>query len=260
MSTIKVITMISTEEIERLMQLSFTDPLKEPAFFRALLTATVFVHSPANEPADRRQFVLFKSPDDGQYVVPVFTSSSKATAAGGPAVKIVAMSGRELMTLTRGTGLMLNPNDTRCTLYPEELERLLRDGTIPALQKHQLEESGDTAIIKPTDVPRSLIVSLKQSLPNIPMVEVAYVAGVRLPAGAPTGLLVALGCSASEGERSVRAVATALETTAAALTPPIDITYFACGVERPSWIGELNLKPVYKRRGSGMARPTSRLN
>lgn len=252
--------MISTEEIERLMQLSFTDPFKEPEFFRALLSATVFVHSPVNEPTDRRQFVLFKNPDDGQYVIPVFTSNSKAEAAAGPTVKIVAMSGRELMTMTRGTALMLNPNDTRCILYPEEVERLLRDGTIPAFQKHQLEESGDAAIVKPVDVPRSLILSLKKSLTTIPMVEVAYVAGIRLPAGAPTGLLVALGCNASEGERSVRAVATALQTTAAALTRAIDITYFPCGGKRPSWISELNMKPVYKRRGSGMARPTSRFN
>jgi len=122
--------MNSPDSLDNLMEQSIQDFRKEPAFFRALLDATVYAHAPLNDASERLRLVMFKSPDDGELVVPVFTDESKAEFAARGNVRIVSLIGRTLFEITRGAILMLNPNDARCTLYPEEISELLASGTI----------------------------------------------------------------------------------------------------------------------------------
>lgn len=231
------------------MAASIRDIREEPAFFRALLDATLFAHTPKVEPPGRRQFVMFKSPDDGQYVIPVFTDRTKADWAARGNVRVLEVKGRDLFDLARGTALMLNPNDARCTLYPEEIERLLRDGTVASVQKWKIEKGDDGKMYKLERPPHALVKALRMALPSVGSIEVAYIAGIRRPKGnQPDSFVIVLGGENKAVERSVRAVATALYEQAEKSERPVDVTHFDTRGSPPVWIKELGLKPIYRRR------------
>lgn len=251
--------MNSPDSLDGLMEQSIQDFRKEPAFFRALLNATVYAHAPLNDSSEKLRLVMFKSPDDGELVVPVFTDEAKAEFAARGNVRIVPLTGRTLFEITRGAILMLNPNDARCTLYPEEINELLASGTIAPVSKDQFVKNG-TRCYKLDKLPRPLTKVLKKSLPNVMGVEVAYVAGLkwRQPK-LPDSVVIALGGHPDRAEREVRAVATALHRTIDALDQPVDIIHFDCNGAQPKWIRNLGLKPVYRRR-LGPPMPVSKFN
>lgn len=240
--------MNSPDSLDDLMEQSIQDFRKEPTFFRALLDATVYAHAPLNDASERLRLVMFKSPDDGELVVPVFTDEAKAEFAALGNVRIVPLTGRTLFEITRGAILMLNPNDARCTLYPEEISELLASGTIAPIQKNQFGEN-KTRCYKLDKLPRLLTKALKKSLPDIRGVEVVYVAGLKWrESSLPDSVVIALGGHPERAEREARAVATALQRTIDALDQPVDIVHFDCNGAKPEWIRNLGLKPVYRRR------------
>lgn len=251
--------MSAPDSLDDLMEQSIRDFRKEPAFFRALLDATVYAHAPLNDSSERLRLVMFKSPDDGELVVPVFTDEAKAEFAARGNVRIVPLTGRTLFEITRGAIVMLNPNDARCTLYPEEIGELLASGTIAPIQKDQFEENG-TRCYKLDKLPRPLTKALKKSLPDVRGVEVAYVAGLKWQQpNLPDSVVIALGGHPDSAEREVRAVATALHRTIDALKQPVDMVHFDSRGTKPEWIGNLGLKPVYRRR-LGSPTPVSKFN
>lgn len=251
--------MNSTESLDDLMEQSIRDCRKEPAFFRALLDATVYAHAPLKDSSERLRLVLFKSPDDGELVIPVFTDEAKADFAARGNVRIVPLTGRTLFDISRGAIVMINPNDARCTLYPEEICELLASGTIAPVQKDQFEENG-TRCYKLDKLPRQLTKALKKSLPDIRGVEIAYVAGLKWQQpNLPDSVVIALGGHPGRAEREVRAVATALHRTIDAFDQPVDMVHFDCNGAKPEWIRHLGLKPVYRRR-LGPLMPVSKFN
>ncbi|MGX9780623.1 SseB family protein, partial [Stenotrophomonas maltophilia group sp. LNF336] len=82
------------------------------------MDAIVYVHAPISDDAQTLRLVQFRHPD-GFDAIPFFTSLDKAQAASSSAVRILGVSGRELLTGTRGATLMLNPNYGGVVLYPE---------------------------------------------------------------------------------------------------------------------------------------------
>ena len=251
--------MNSSDSLDDLMEQSIRDSRKEPAFFRTLLDATVYAHAPLNDSSEKLRLVMFKSPDDGELVIPVFTDEAKAEFAARGNVRIVSLTGRTLFDITRGAIVMINPNDARCTLYPEEICELLASGSIAPIQKDQFEENG-TRCYKLDKLPQPLTKALKKSLPNIRGVEIAYVAGLkwRQP-NLPDSVVIALGGHPDRAEREVRAVATALHRTIEALDQPVDVVHFDSNGTQPAWIRQLGLKPVYRRR-FGPPMPMSKFN
>lgn len=236
-------------KLEQLMAASINDCRAEPAFFHALLDATVFVHAPIVEPIGRHQFVLFKSPDDGKYVMPMFTDKTKADRAALGNVRVVALKGRELLSQVGDTAVMINPNEARCTLYPEEIERLLRDGAVASVQAWKIEKGGEAKFYKLEQSPHALVDALQILLPRIRGVGIAYVAGIRWPRGnQPDSFVIVLGGDEKGSERSVRAVATALYEQMEKSDRPVDVTYFDNLQLPPTWVKELDLKPIYLRR------------
>lgn len=251
--------MTTPKVLDELMEQSVRDFRKEPAFFRALLDAIVYAHAPLESPSDRLHLVMFKSPDDGQLVVPVFTDEAKAELAARGSVRIVPLPGRTLFEITQGTAVMLNPNDARCTLYPEEISELLATGTVAPIQKNQFQD-GETQCYKLNQVPRLLAKGLKKALPEIRSVELAYVAGLKWQQpDRPDSLLIALGGHTDTADREVRATATALHRTFKKLNKPVDVIHFDSNEPKPDFIRRLGLTPVYRRR-LGQSAPVSKYN
>lgn len=243
--------MVSTAELEKLMEASIQDARAEPAFFRALLEASLYVHTPKVEPPGKRQLVMFKSPDDGRFVVPVFTDETKADWATRGNVRVLELKGRNLLEQIRGSTLMLNPNDTRCTLYPQEIERLLRDGEVAPVQKWTADIDGksEQSIYKLDQLPKALVRELRAALPGIREVEVAYLAGLKWAKGTePDSLVIALGGDQKVAERSVRTLLTALYDVSRRIDRPIDVVHFDSHDPQPEWIKRLGIQPVYRRQ------------
>lgn len=251
--------MISSAELDDLMVQSLRDFRKEPAFFGALLDAIVYAHAPLENHSERLRLVMFKSPDDGAFVVPIFTDEAKASFADRGNVRIVSMTGRALLNAIRGTAVMINPNDARCTLYPEEISELLATGSIALVQKGDVTDD-EAEYFKLEKPPRTLIKALKKSLPGIRGVEVAFVAGLKWrQVGRSNSVLIALGGRAGNRERQVRAAITALHGTVRELAQEVDLTHFDSAQAAPEWIHRLGLKPVYRRQ-LAMSTPTSKYN
>lgn len=251
--------MNAPDSLDDLMEQSIQDFRKEPDFFRALLDATVYAHAPLNDSSEHLRLVMFKSPDDGEPVVPVFTDEAKAEFAARGNVRIVPLTGRTLFEITRGAILMLNPNDARCTLYPEEIGELLASGTIASVQKGQFQEN-ETRCYKLDKVPRALTKALKKSLPHILGIEVAYVAGLKWrQEDHPDSVVIALGGRADRAEREVRATVTALHRALGEPSLPMDLVHFDSRQAKPDWIRRLKLVPVCRRR-LGQPMPVSKYN
>jgi len=235
-------------ELDRLIEAAAKNPGREPELFQTLLDATMYAHTPIDDTSKRVRLVMFKSPDDGSYVVPVFTDKAKAEFAARGNVRLVEATGREMLQATRGATVMINPNDVRCTLYPEEIGELLASGTIAPIQKDYFEE-GQTQCFRLPKMPTALAKAMKKSLPDIHGVEVAYVAGLKWQgADRPDSLLIALGGRADLEDREARATASALHRVIQQLNQPVDIVHFDSRHAKPGWITHLGLKPVYRRR------------
>lgn len=128
-------TKISTVELEWLLERARTHRKEEPVFFRLLFDAWVYTHVPLSDDHPRLRLVQLRHPE-GLLAVPFFISEAKARFAGrGLVVRTVKFTGRELLTGTQGATFMLNPNDCGCVLYPEEVDALLRSGTVARVEK-----------------------------------------------------------------------------------------------------------------------------
>lgn len=238
---------ISAKELEELMERSIQDYKEEPAFFTALLDAEVFVHVPFSDKRGGLHLITFPRPGDALHVVPVFTDEAKANWAARGGALVIKMSGRMLMEITRGSTLMLNPNDTSCTLYPEEIAALLETGTLASFANIHTGDSGGAAVYVPEAVPERLKQALRAFLPTVPVIERAYVAGIRWSGPPPSqSLLVILACPPNQGERAVRAVLSGILRKIEESEVPIDITYAGADHE-PDYVADLGLEPVYER-------------
>src|SRR5690625_3896348 len=109
--------MISENELEERLERARGNPKEDQEFFRYLLEATVYAHAPISDDSEKFRLIQFKHPD-GFDALPFFTSESKAAVAAGSSARIIACTGRELLEMTRGATLMLNPNDGGAVLYP----------------------------------------------------------------------------------------------------------------------------------------------
>jgi hypothetical protein len=240
--------------LERLMAHAVQDSRHEQAFFQALLKAIVYAHMPASDRLDgeRIRFVQFHRPDNGALVLPFFTDEKKARRALGTSERVIALSGRRLLELTRGATLMLNPNDNRCVLYPEEIDTFLRTGFIANLTKFTVEEGKSPLIGPPTNEPPSwMIDALITALAKLTYVQVAYIIGVYTTSESPqqTGFLIALGGDGQYAERAVHAVTTVLQPLCQEHDGPgVDMTHFEHPAGQvPDWVSTFSLEPFYDR-------------
>lgn len=232
-------------QLNHLMRRALADKAAEPAFFRALLEAKVYVHTPRASRGGRLCLIQFKRPD-GLLVVPFFSDEGQAKAAAGTAARIVKLSGRELFQLTRGATLMLNPNGTNCTLYPEEIAALLDRGDVAIVEQLEVGEE-HMCIDQPREQPTWLIDPLISLYGQLACVEAAYLAEVHLPMDLNrTWLLIAIAVKAVDAKRSARATITALQSQCEEKEISVDLTAFEPN-KPPEWLMEARIDPFYAR-------------
>lgn len=200
---------------------SANDPTKEAELLRAMLDAPLYAHVPLSDDSDRLRFIQFVRPDNGKTVLPIFSEKCKADEAAGCDVRVICMQGRELLAATIGATLMLDPNHRDCVFYPEEMEALLRDGSVGNAMSYKLEHETMVAVSHPRKIPIRMASALRATYSKLNLVQAAYLTVVRwqrdpvhptMPHDPlhPTLFIVAF-AKADEQERVLRATVAAIQ-------------------------------------------------
>ena len=228
--------MISERELERRLELARQNRELEPAFFRCLLDAKVYAHAPVSDDHPRLRLLQFRHPD-GFHAVPFFTSLEKARPPRGIPAKVVPLSGRQFLELTRGATVMLNPNDAGCVLYPEEVAALLEHRTVARIEKFNPEAQTPFSVLEECEPPAWLVSALITLYEGLPFVEVAYLLNVA-PSEHPEQhtFLIAVGVAKEHAERAARATITALQSAVAKADIPLDLTSFDPDQDLPEYL------------------------
>jgi hypothetical protein len=234
--------------LDKLLQRALVDGREEPAFFRALLEATVFAHVPLSNDTGRVRFIQFVRPDNGVTVLPFFTGYAKAEAVGRTDAKIVAAKARDFFQLTYGATLMLNPNDASCVLYPEEIAALLATGNIPICENEVLRTERTFGFRLPISAPDWFQPALLQVISSLPYIQQAYLVEM-VPPGNPSHvtLLISLGVEPSMAERAARAVSAGMQHRYQNLKVAVDLTTYDPNEGPPDWATAVEAAPIYDR-------------
>jgi len=232
-------------ELEACLARARSNPAEEPAFFRRLLRATVYTHAPASDDSGKIRLVQFRHPD-GFDAIPFFTSLGKAQAAGSAAVRILNLSGRDLLAGTRGAILMLNPNDGGAVLYPEEIAALLDSGVLARVEKNE----HDGLQVRPAQAaPAWLVSTLTACLQSAAFVSAAYLLETN-PTPAWTqrpGLLICLVAEPVFAERAARLVGCAIQPMCSAHAPIIDVVIHDIHAPMPAYLVQTDVVPFFNR-------------
>lgn len=216
--------MTTPEALDNFKRRAIENKLEEPAFFRTLLEATVYAHVPLSDPSGRLRLLQFTRPD-GQTVLPFFTTEAQARTAAKSAARIVALYGRQLMELTRGAVLMLDPNDYSCTLYPEEIAVLLATGHVGPIQPAPMPAGSPMWVGETEDPPAWMIDTLTELYARLPFVESGYLLQIA-PPDQPDQLqlLLVIRADAPHQERAARDTIAAIQQRCHELDKSLDVT------------------------------------
>jgi hypothetical protein len=241
--------LVTAVRLTELLHRAVDDKQTEPDFIRALLDAIVYVHAPRHDQNPRLRLFQFTMPT-GQLALPFFSDRSQAAIAAGRTAKIIAMTGRQLFELTRGATLVLNPNGTSCTLYPEEIAALLDRDEVAIIECSRSSEVC-WQVCAIGQIPGWLIDSLASLYVQLTCVDAAYLTEIQSTVAPNTaGYLVVLAVAQKDAERAARATTTMLQPMCNAHgSSSVDLTTFV-PEHPPDWLTELQIEPFY-RRGRG---------
>jgi len=229
--------MTDPDPLQRLIEASVADPRREPEFLRALLDAKLYLHIARPRPGSRTRVIQFDRPD-GLRVTPLFTTTDRAERAAAGVVDVGTMVGRELFVATRGHVLMIDPNDTTCTLYPEEVEALLAGNA--AVAPMLFDGEGMVAIAESD--PNGFGATARQALEPVEPVE-----SLTLGRTGNDAWLVIASVPSAWAERAARALSLALGSRTVPPTVTIDFTTLDPEEGVPEWYTTAGLRPFWIR-------------
>jgi SseB protein N-terminal domain/SseB protein C-terminal domain len=236
--------MIDADELTHLLLRAQQDKGAEPTFFYALLEALVYAHAPLHDDTGRIRLIQFARPD-GLTVLPFFSDEVQAQAASGPGIRVLKMTGRDLMEATRGATLMLNPNGVNCTLYPEEVAALLDQGRMATIEKVQVDEHS-VLIDPPTAAATWLVDPLRILYGRLDFVRAAYLVEFSAPENPDQAvLLIAMAVPRKEAERAARATITAIQPACESRRMDVDLVAFEPDGDPPAWLRGTGVEPFY---------------
>jgi len=238
--------MTSAAELADLMERAKADARADAQSFSAFLGPTRHAQVPTAKGPGQARFMTFNRQPDGVSVVPFFTDEARARRSTQGVARVVAMRGRAFLEATRGSTLVLNPQDTPCCfLYPEEVVALLDEGYMADVQERNIDDGG-SRVCSPPQVPADLIEIAVAAVRDLAYVDSMYVAGIQQDQHADPTILFAVGGDARFAERAARALATVLQRQASKFGTVVDMMHFDPWAP-PPWIEALKLQPVYRR-------------
>lgn len=201
----------------------------QDAFFKGLLDATVYAHVPSKKaPKGVMRFIQFVRPDNGQTMLPFFSEKKQAEMCASMLVRVVAMSGRSFLELTRGASLMLNPNVDAISLYPPEVTAILDGRSLGDFTREHLAKDMKVQIAPPSVSTAELNVLLCKLFEREGTVKAAFLAEVRrMDERAEVSLVLTIVVAKAFQERLLQLSALALKTETPDINLPLDIQFLA---------------------------------
>lgn len=240
---------VSQGELDHLLSLALQHIEHHEPFFRALLDATVYGHLPLSDDSGRIRFMQFQSPEDGRPLLPFFTDLEKALAVGRTDVRILALQGRTLLEATLGATLVMNPNDNRSILYPEEVRTLLATGRIAQVWSETPTKPRDVAVRPPVHAPKWFIEKVRAAEKLLPFVSAAYLIECSPPNNQKyIELHLSLAVAKDDAERAVRALTVHLGARLSKLKASLVMTTFEPTEQKPDWLIEGYAKCLFDHR------------
>lgn len=247
----------SKNELETLLEQAATEPAYRPAFFRTLLESTVWVPGTAAEGEaiveDSALDLQHWEKDDGNSVIPFFTSLEALQQAVSEEQAFVVIPARTLFEMTLGETLFLNAKlPTGKEFTPRELSHLVGAESSPLSQQEVLE--GGTALLlsEVAEPPAQMVDSLTTLFKSIKTVKRAFLCSIKEKANEQPNLLIGI-----EAEGDIEEIIHAAGSVATDTLPgdePIDICQVVEGEKGISHFMLAHITPFYERRWGSFLR------
>lgn len=237
--------MTTEAELKRLMRNAIADPSCEPEMLRALLGAPIYVLLPLSDDSGRVRLITYTRPD-GMPFIPFFSDVARASASAQGAAKVARVSGRELFEAARGATLMLDPNDTSLTLYPEEVIALLRGGlNVPVPIR---ANSVGVEIVPVGPEAGQVVAFLRAALELLPDVTAIHVARRHLSESPEaTAYVAVVAVPDVHAERVARSLSVEAERSGQRPNVSLDLVTYDPVQGRPNWLAGAAFDPVWQR-------------
>lgn len=233
-------------ELDQLISKAIDDPSKEPELFARLLNATLFVHAPKKTTGAKLSVVKFKTPQ-GILAIPVFTDREKAEFAGRGNVRILPVQGRLLLSATPGETVVINPNDSWCILYPEEIQAILK-GQALGRNPGSIEMPKGLKLRSAKNPEPAFLEILVVSLGSVEHALDAWLTEATDVTGqSASGYVVVVAAESPHHERIARSLTLALVEFGRSLERTVDITFVEPGDVHNAWLAGHADCLIYRR-------------
>jgi hypothetical protein len=181
---------VPENDLEKALMRAATEPAARPDFCRQLLACDLYVigapdtpHDPgAMRLANGEKLHLVSVEKDGRKYLPVFSSLGRLTASVSGQQGYIALKGRDLFEMTRGSHFVLNPGaDYGKELPAGEIAMLLDPGKP---QTVRIEAPTKVLIGQPAVYPHTLVNTLKACFAKHKDVVSAHLVQIAFPDGA----------------------------------------------------------------------------
>ncbi|MGL4724229.1 MAG: enhanced serine sensitivity protein SseB [Scandinavium sp.] len=244
-------------ELETLLEQAATEPAHRPAFFRALLEATIWVPGTAAEGEqvveDSALDLQHWEKDDGTTVIPFFSSLEAMQQAVDVEQAFVVMPVRALFEMTLGEALFLNAKlPTGKEFTPREISHLIGDEGNPLSTQTVLEGGASLLLSEVAEPPAQMVDSLTTLFKSLKTVKRAFLCSIKEGADERPNLLIGI-----EAEGDIEAIIQATGSVATDTLPgdePIDICQVVEGDKGISHFMMAHITPFYERRWGSFLR------
>jgi len=250
----------SKNELETLLEQAATEPGHRPAFFRALMAATVWVPGTAAEGQtvveDSALDIQHWEKDDGTSVIPFFTSLEALQQAVEDEQAFVVMPVRTLFEMTLGETLFLNAKlPTGKEFTPREIAHLVgKEGDSPLSQQEVLEGGSALLLSEVAEPPAQMIDSLMTLFKTMKTVKRAFLCSIKEEADAQPNLLIGIETEANSDIDSIIQATGSVATDTLPGDEPVDICLVAEGEKGISHFMLAHITPFYERRWGSFLR------
>ena len=244
-------------ELETLLEQAANEPAHRPAFFRALLEATVWVPGTAAEGEqvveDSALDLQHWEKDDGVSVIPFFSSLEALQQAVDEEQAFVVMPVRTLFEMTLGETLFLNAKlPTGKEFTPREISHLIGEEGNPLSTQTVLEGGASLLLSEVAEPPAQMIDSLTTLFKTQKTVKRAFLCSIKEHADEPANLLI--GIEAEGDIESIIQMAGSVATDTLPGDEPIDICQVVEGEKGISHFMLAHITPFYEKRWGSFLR------
>lgn len=244
-------------ELETLLEQAATEPAHRPAFFRTLLTSTVWVPgtSAEGEPVmeDSALELQHWEREDGTSVIPFFSSLNALQQAIDEEQAFVVMPVRTLFEMTLGETLFLNAKlPTGKEFTPREISLLIGEEGNPLSTQTVLEGGASLLLSDVAQPPAQMVDSLTTLFKSLKTVKRAFLCSIKEQTDEQPNWLIGI-----EADGDIDAIIQATGSVATDTLPgdePVDICQVVEGEPGISHFMMAHITPFYERRWGSFLR------